>query len=218
MSGTIRIWGHGNSKDYYIKSLVLAWEKDFHRFQPNVRFHINLMGTASAIGSLYTGTGDIALMGREIWPEEIRAFNEVKHYPPLGINVATGSYNVRNKDYALVVFVNKANPITRLSLAQLDAIFGCEHRRGPKNFRTWGDVGLKGKWADKPIHVYGYAIHRGFGYYFEQVVFKGSTRWNPGLHEFTDLHRSNGTLLDAGQRIARHLKKDRQGGRTPEAA
>ena len=211
VSGSIRVWGHGNAKDDYIKSLVVAWENDFRRYQPDVHFDNTLLGTASAIGSLYEGTGDIAVMGREIWPEEIEAFGEVMHYPPLGIDILTGSLDIRNKDYALVVFVHRNNPITKLSLQGLDAVFGCEHRRAPQSARTWVDLGLKGEWADKPIHVYGYEISRGFGYYFQQVVFKGGARWNPEMQELGDLRQPDGSLLDAGQRILDALGNDPYG-------
>lgn len=211
VTGTIRIWGHGNAKDDYIKGLVVAWENEFHRYQPDIRFENTLLGTASAIGSLYEGAGEIALMGREIWPEEIAAFNEVLHYPPTGIDVLTGSLDIRNKDYALVVFVHRDNPVTKLSLAQLDAVFGCEHRRSPQTAKTWGDLGLKGEWADKPVHVYGYEISRGFGYYFQQVVFKGGSRWNPQMQEFGDVRQPDGSLVDSGQRILDALGNDPNG-------
>lgn len=209
--GPVRIWGHGNSKDDYIKSLVVAWEAEFRRYQPEAYFENTLLGTASAIGSLYEGAGDIAVMGREIWPEEVTAFKEVLHYPPTGIDILTGSLDIRNKDYALVVFVHRDNPLTKLSLAQLDAAFGCEHRRSGQGAKTWGDLGLKGEWADKPIRVYGYEISRGFGYYFQQVVFKGGSRWNPEMQEFGDVRQSDGSLLDAGQRILDALGNDRFG-------
>lgn len=210
-SGVIRIWGHGNSKDDYIKSLVTGWEKDFRRYQPEVQFENVLLGTASAIGSLYEGVGDIAVMGREIWPEEITAFKEVLHYPPLGIDILTGSLDVRNKDYALVVFVHRENPIAKLSLTELDSIFGCEHRRATQSAKTWGDLGLHGEWADKPIQTYGYEISRGFGYFFQQVVFNGATRWNSEMREFSDLRGQDGSLLDAGQRILDALGNDPYG-------
>ncbi|MBV9443289.1 MAG: hypothetical protein JO217_11390, partial [Acidobacteriaceae bacterium] len=97
VSGTIRIWGHGAEGKDFIRTLVLNWEAGFQKYQPNVQFDNQLMGTASAIGALYTGTGDLALLGREIWPDEIQAFREVFQYPPLGVEITTGSYATRNK-------------------------------------------------------------------------------------------------------------------------
>jgi phosphate transport system substrate-binding protein len=193
----IRIWGHGALGHDYIESLVLKWEAGFHKTHPEVAFDNELHGTASAIGALYTGTGDIAIMGREIWPVEVEAVADMRGYPPLGVDVVTGSLDIRNKDFALVVFVNRQNPIAHLSLTQIAQLFGAEQ----KPPATWGELGLKGEWAARPIHLYGFEIHRGFGYYLEQRVFNGSAKWNPALVELGDVKQSNGSLLDAGQRI-----------------
>ena len=56
---------------------------------------------------------------------------------------------------ALAVYVHKDNPIQQLSLAQVEAIFGRSRRRGFKsNVATWGQLGLEGEWAAKPIGLY----------------------------------------------------------------
>ena len=195
--GPIRIWGHGALGHDYIESLVVKWETGFRKIHPEVQFDNELHGTASAIGALYTGTGEIAIMGREIWPVEVEAFSDIHGYPPLGIDIVTGSLDIRNKDFALVVFVNRSNPLAHLSLPQLARLFGAEQT--PPS--TWGELGLRGEWATRPIHLYGFEIHRGFGYYLEQRVFNGSSKWNPTLVELGDVKQPNGSLLDAGQRI-----------------
>lgn len=200
----IRIWGHGALGHDYIESLVLKWEAGFHKTHPEVKFANELHGTASALGSLYTGTGEIAIMGREIWPVEVEAFEDVHHYAPLGIDIVTGSLDIRNKDFALVVFVHRDNPLAHLSLAQIARLFGAEQ----KPPATWGELGLTGEWATRPIHLYGFEIHRGFGYYLEQRVMNGSSKWNPALVELGDVKRPDGSLLDAGQRIVDAIGAD----------
>jgi phosphate transport system substrate-binding protein len=213
VSGHISIWGHGalGGRVDFIEAVVKQWEEGFHRFHPGVTFENRLHGTASAIGALYMGKGDLALMGREIWPIEITAFQEMKGYEPLGIDVVTGSYRTRNRDYAIVVFVHKDNPIRGLTLKQLDAIFSVDRKRGGKAVRTWGDLGLKGEWADKPVHPYGFSIARGFADYLEQAVFLGGHRWNPELREFADLPGSTGGVTDGGQRALDAMADDRYG-------
>lgn len=203
VSGTIRIWGHGayDRKRDFIGALVRAWEHGFRRYQPGVRFRNHLVGTAAAIGSLYTGRGDLALMGREIWRPEIAAFKEVFGYPPTGVDVVTGSLDVRNRDYALVVFVHKGNPIKGLTLPQLRAIFAAPKSAGVHPARTWGDLGLGGSWRNRPIHLYGLPISRGFARFFEQRVFGGGELWRPSLREFADLKGSRGGASDGGQRM-----------------
>lgn len=200
----IRIWGHGALGHDYIGSLVIKWESGFRKLHPDVEFDNELHGTASAIGSLYTGTGDIAIMGREIWPVEVEAFTDVHHYPPLGIQIVTGSLNLRNKDFALAVFVNHQNPIKHLSQQQLARIFGAEQ----EPVKTWGELGLTGEWTNRPVHLFGFEISRGFGYYFEQRIFNGSAKWNVNLVELGDIKQPDGSLLDAGQRIVDAIGAD----------
>jgi phosphate transport system substrate-binding protein len=203
LAGTIRIWGHGayDSKRDFIGALVRAWEQGFQQFQPGVHFENHLVGTAAAIGALYTGRGDLALMGREIWPPEIAAFKEVFGYPPTGIDVVTGSFDVRNRDYALVVFVHQGNPLLGLTLAQLRSVFAVPDSPDARAARTWGDLGLTGPWRDRPIHRYGLPISRGFARFFEQRVFGGAELWQPSLREFADLKGSKGGAADGGQRM-----------------
>lgn len=213
VSGRIVIWGHGalGGRFDFIEAVVKEWEKGFLKYHPNVKFENRLTGTASAIGALYTGTGDLALMGREIWPFEITAFKEVRGYEPTGIDVVTGSFKTRNRGYAIVVFVHKSNPITGLTLRELDAIFSVDRKRGGTPVRTWGDLGLTGEWADKPVHPYGFSLSRGFAEYLEQTVFDGTHKWNPEMREFADLPGSTGGATDGGQRMLDALAQDKYG-------
>ncbi|RHW18214.1 phosphate ABC transporter substrate-binding protein [Sphingomonas gilva] len=213
VSGTITIWGHGSygKQTDFVEGLTRVWQEGFIKHHPDVRFENRLHGTASAIGALYTGKGDLALMGREIWDPEIAAFAEVMGYPPTGVDVLTGSFDVRNKGYALVVFAHKDNPLTGLSLAQLDAVFGMRRLRGHPPVKTWGDLGLSDEWADKPVNLYGLPIARGFADYFQEAVFLGSPFWNPSLREFADSPGSKGGATDGGQKMLNALAQDRYG-------
>jgi phosphate transport system substrate-binding protein len=191
--------------------LVKYWKEGFARYQPDVRLEIKTYGTASSIGALYAGTGDVAIRGEEIFSFEISAFERAMHYPPFGIDIATGSLDVQNMDYAQMFFVHKDNPIAQLTLAQLDAIFGYEHRRGLNNIRTWGQLGLTGKWANQPIHLYGWRIDDDFSTYLQNAVLAGSHRWNCALKEFARIHNPNGTVVEAGQQILDAVAKDHYG-------
>jgi ABC-type phosphate transport system substrate-binding protein len=57
---------------------------------------------------------------------------------------------------ALAVYVHKDNPILCLTLQQLDQIFSSTRQgSGGKSIKTWGDIGMTGEWATKPISLYG---------------------------------------------------------------
>jgi len=211
VSGVLRLWGHGSPDTDFMGKLVRSWEEGFRKHHPRIQFENRMYGTASAIGALYAGAGDLAIMGREIRPFEISAFERVFRYPPLGIDIATGSLDMRNMDFALNVFVHKDNPLGKLTMTQVDTIFGCEHLRGPRNIRVWGELGLTGEWQDKPIHVYGFPINRGFAVFFQDAALGGSRKWNGDLREFGDMRQPDGTHRDGGLRILEALAHDPDG-------
>lgn len=211
VSGVIRIWGHGSLKIPWLKQLVSYWEEGFRRYHPGASVEYQMHGTSSAIPSLFLGTGDLAILGEEVDPAAVAAFEKVKHYPPMSIDLMTGSLDVRNFDYAQMFFVHKDNPLSQFTLAQLDGVFGDEHRRGPSNIRTWGQLGLQGEWADKPIIPYGWKIDDSFGFFLEQTLLAGSHRWNCALREYAHINLPDGSIYDHGQQILDALAKDRYG-------
>jgi phosphate transport system substrate-binding protein len=97
-------------------------------------------------------------------------------------------------------------------MAQLEAIFGCEHRRGVKNIRTWDQLGLTGEWKDKPIHLYAYGAETGTGQFFLHQALADSRKMNwEYLTEFRDIKNSDGSIRESGQQILDALRKDRFG-------
>jgi phosphate transport system substrate-binding protein len=211
VSGAIRVWGHGSPKYDFMGRLMKYLEDGFRQYQPGIRIENRMYGTASAIGALYTGEGDVAILGEEIHAPAAAAFERVMRYAPFGVEIATGSLDVRNFDYAHGFFVHKDNPITRLTLTQLDAIFGSEHRRGTKNIRAWGELGLTGEWRNQKITPYGWRLEDDFATYLQEFLLGGSHRWNCDLREFRRINRPDGAIYDHGQQILDALAQDRYG-------
>lgn len=208
VSGTLRIWGHGNRKQQYMQPLLRAWEEAFRRYQPNVRFENGMTGNASAIGGLFTGAADISFMDREIWATELDAFQQGAGHDPFSVAVASGSVAGSNHAPAIAVFVRRDNPIKGITLVQLDAIYGAEHRRSRGDVRTWGELGLTGPWASRRIHPYGYGIDRRESQYFQHVVMMGSQQWTCDLREAGNRTPSDPSGMHASQEIQNELAKD----------
>jgi phosphate transport system substrate-binding protein len=208
MRGSIRTWGSPR-----MGPLMRRWEKKFRTYQPNVTFVDHLKGDASAQVPLAFRVADLALMDRDLLSAEWYNTYQRRHYYVTALAVATGSPEAADGTYALTVFVNRQNPLAKLTLPQLDGIFG-EARSGAweirqiswhperarsasENLRTWGQLGLTGEWADKPIHPYGYptvAMGAGAGdpgavQAFRDAALSGSNKWNPDLREFPDGRR-----------------------------
>jgi len=211
VKGTVSLWGHGSFKRDFVGPLVQTWTAGLRRQQPAIDFDCRMYGTASAIDALFTGAGNVALLGEEISPAAAKAFQRSKGYAPTGIQIATGSLDVDFFDYAHMIFVHQDNPLAGLDLAQLDAVFGAEHRRGSRNARVWGDLGLDGEWARAPIQPYGWKIDEDFALFFRGAVLEGSHRWNEVMLEYQHARRSDGSQYDRGQRILDALAQDRFG-------
>ena len=208
VSGTVTSWGHG-----FLKDMMRDWERDFHRFQPNVRFQDDLASSAAAMAGLYTGRANLGVLAREIVPMEVAAYRKMTGQKPYPVTVLTGSYADPDKLMALGIFVNRDNPLARLDFRQLDAIFGAQHLGGaPGNIRTWGQLGLGGAWKDRPIHPYsGPAGDEAPAFFFSQTVMRGSTLWNERLQQLDDTTASDGTHVDGYQRAVDAVAQDPAG-------
>ena len=201
VSGVIRIWGSPQ-----MSGLLHRYEEGFQKAQPSVRFENSLKSTITGVAGVYTGRADVALLGREIWPIEAQAFQSVTGHPPIAIEIATGSYDVPKATYALMILVNRSNPIASLSTVQLDRIFG-NTRQNP--VRAWGDLGLRGAWAKRNIHLYGFSADNDKALIFSRLIFRQSTGWNCKLQEYSNSVGDN--AADAGDLIAQAVAKDPAG-------
>ena len=165
VTGTIRMWGSNYITD---GNLGEYWEKEFQKFHPGVKFEYNMLTTRAAVPSLVFGVSDLGI-GRKITTEELQLYQRYKNHDPIEITIATGSYNVTGWQPAFGIVVSKDNPLTKITMEQLDGIYGAERlggwvgtdwhpefaRGSEKNLRTWGQLGLTGEWADKEITPYG---------------------------------------------------------------
>ena len=115
----------------------------------------------------------MAPVGREALPAEEEGFVKKFGYPPFAVRVATGSLGSLGKTATSVILVDKDNPIAGLTLAQLDAIYSQSRLRGHAAISTWGDLGLTGEWAARPIHLYGLKSPNGIEQYVKRVVLQG---------------------------------------------
>ena len=161
LAGVVRCAGGGT-----MLPLVESWGRQFHRLHPRAVVTIDPGVTLAADGfrELLAGRVDLVDLVREPFPAEIAAFRRKFGYAPLLVNVANGSFDTRGGTHAIAIFVNSSNPLRHLTLEQLGEIFSAAPARDPAlPVSTWGDVGLKGIWAHRPIHAYGMAPLRPSG-------------------------------------------------------
>ncbi len=160
-----------------LNNLMTHWAETFRKFYPNTQVQIEGKGSSTAPPALVAGTAQLGPMSRAMKGSEVDQFEKRYGYKPTQLRVAVD---------ALAVFVHRDNPIRCLSLAQVDAVFSKTRRRGAReDIVTWGQLGLGGEWASRPISLYGRNSASGtYGFFKEHVLlngdFKGSVKEQPG--------------------------------------
>ena len=153
--------------------LVLGWAKLYRKQFPVISVTEDLRASGAGSPGLVSGKGELAPVAREMFPDEVKAFVDKFGYEPTPIRVATGSVGSLGKTAASVVLVDKDNPIDCVSLPQLDAVYSKTRKLGYKEVSTWGDLGAKGAWASRAIHLYGLKPVNGIEQYFKMAAMDG---------------------------------------------
>jgi len=168
--GRVRGSFKGGSSDVLV-DLVGRWFERFKHYQPEVALEI-VPPFAGSLGTkeLIAETLDFVFVSRELKPEDLTEFNARFGYAPTSIPILGGSYRHYGFLDAMAFMVHPDNPLTQLNYQQIDAIFSSTRHRGGQAITTWGQLGLKGEWADKPIHVYGIRPWNGFEEFIRQKI------------------------------------------------
>ncbi|EMQ2083046.1 PstS family phosphate ABC transporter substrate-binding protein [Yersinia enterocolitica] len=148
-----------------LANLMSLWADDFNHHYPGVNLQIQAAGSSTAPAALAAGAAQLGPMSRPMKAAEITAFTERYGYPPLAVPVAVD---------ALVVFVHQDNPLDKLTLSQLDAVFSQNRRCGESHrIQRFGELGLKEHWAERSIQRYSRNSASGTYGFFKQLVLCG---------------------------------------------
>ena len=149
-----------------LANLMTLWTEEFKRLYPNVNIQVQAAGSSTAPPALTEGTSHFGPMSRKMKAKEIEAFENKHGYKPTAVPVAID---------ALAVYVHKDNPVSGLSIAQVDAIFSATRTCGGEaDIVKWGDLGMTGDWANRVIQLYGRnSVSGTYGYFKKRALCKG---------------------------------------------
>ncbi|HEY0974816.1 MAG TPA: phosphate ABC transporter substrate-binding protein PstS family protein [Solimonas sp.] len=152
-----------------LNNLMTLWAEAFRRHYPSVNIQIQGAGSNTAPPALIEATASFGPMSRPMKAQEIQAFEQKYGYPPTPVAVGID---------ALALFVHQDNPIERLTMDQVDALFSPNLRCGSaRPVRHWGDLGLGGEWAARSVQMFGRNSASGtYGYFKEQALCHGDFR------------------------------------------
>lgn len=120
--------------------LLTEWMEEYHNLYPNVNFEILLKKDSEVSSALAEGRSHMTLMTRPMTPDELNLFEKNYGYSPLSFRVALD---------ALAIYVHRDNPLWKITLPQLDAIFSSTRKCGLQdNIEQWGKVNLEPKTID----------------------------------------------------------------------
>lgn len=176
ISGRVTIAGSDT-----MQPLMAKLAATFRAFHPNTIFGVEGRGSSEAIrefmlGLSYQRRGDKAIgrgtegqssadllaSSRPLTDQERKGFASNHGYEPIGFPIAMD---------AVGIYVNNENPIGSLTLEQVDGIFSSTLKRSKgERLTTWGQVGLKDRWSEQPIHVYGRNKKSGTRDFFKHVA------------------------------------------------
>jgi phosphate transport system substrate-binding protein len=142
-------------------NLIARAAAEFKQIYPGVTLQVTAGLNSIGPPALVEGRANVVPMSRPLLSGEIEVFRAKFGYPPTEIKVAAD---------ALAIYVEKRNPVTGLTLTQLDSIFSRTRRRGGAPIKTWGQAGLTGEWRDRAIALYGYGPSDGVHQVFRQKV------------------------------------------------
>lgn len=185
VSGTFKVQG---SETMY--PLLSRLSLEFQRRQPKVTIEVKGGGSTKAVADFLQPpigkTGKVMLFeeraanfrlvatSRELFDAEIKEFVAQHGYEPTAVPVAVD---------AVALYVHKDNPISGLTLEQVDAIFSTTRNRGYKTaISEWGQFGLGAGWEHASIRLYGRDRKSGTRAFFQEHCLAGG-EFKPGLHE-----------------------------------
>jgi len=208
VSGLIRNYGFG------LGGVLAQWEEAFRKYQPDVSFKDTLPTSDAAFPGLVTFQADLGFDGGEPAITEALSFWETHGYAASFITIASGAYDVEGKSNGPVIFVAQDNPLTSLTMEQLDGIFGSarngtldgfvwtpEGARGAdKDIRSWDQLGFKGEWAGQPIQTYGHGPS-GTTRFFQLKVLGNTDKWNPNYKAYVETGSKQIAPIDKQSRL-----------------
>lgn len=145
-----------------------VWLREFQAAHPNIRLDVVHVHRPPENRSVLGVAED------ELFRSDDTAFAAKHGYLPFNVIVSSGGRHEVGRIQALGVFVHPSNPLRHLSLEQIEAIFSAAPRSGRPQIRTWGELGLTGEWANRPVVAYGRERRQGASHYFRKRALSGA--------------------------------------------
>jgi phosphate transport system substrate-binding protein len=133
-----------------------ALDELFTRTHPNIKIHLNPLGSEPAIAALTSGVSAFAPLGRDGIRQDLDGFQALHGYAPqsflVGYDQSPDPDIFPPGKFPSAVWINAKNPLPKITVALAARIFTTGAPGG--DITHWSQLGDKGEWAKREIHVY----------------------------------------------------------------
>ncbi len=136
--GTLSSVGSDSMND-----IMEDWVEAYENLQPAVEVNLVSRGSALAPAALIDGSANVGPMARPMKEDELELFVSRFGFEPTQIKTAVAT---------VAVYVSEDNPVSELSLSDLDSIFSRSVSRSDKASKLWSEVS-KDSGADEIVPV-----------------------------------------------------------------
>jgi phosphate transport system substrate-binding protein len=128
----------------------------FTKTHPNIRIHLNPLGSEPAIAALTSNVSAFAPLGRDGIRQDLDGFKALHGHEPqsflVGYDQSPDPDIFPPGKVPSAVWINSKNPLPKITVALAARIFTTGAEGG--DITHWSQLGVKGEWANREIHVY----------------------------------------------------------------
>jgi phosphate transport system substrate-binding protein len=146
-------------------ALVNRWVSEYATLHPEAELNILSGGSVDGLAKFLAGQADLVALAQALPDADVTRFKKTFGYEPSQIVVAQD---------ALGVYVNKSNPVTGLTLGQLEAIYSREPKSGVPVPEFWSDLGVTGPLANERLVRVSLSKVQGSHMFFRDEVLHGA--------------------------------------------
>lgn len=139
-TGTLRIQGSTS-----MASLLIAIGRAYETIYPEVEVKVKQGGSSSGLAALKAGECDLAAVSRDLTEAEVKELETATGRKVFQVPVALDG---------VCVFVNKANPLPKITREQLNGIFAITHSMTKNPILRWDDLDPKSPLGETLMPLY----------------------------------------------------------------
>ena len=128
----------------------------FTKTHPDIRIHLNPLGSEPAIAALTSGVSAFSPMGRDGIRQDLDGFKALHGYEPqsflVGYDQSPDPDIFPPGKVPSAIWINAKNPLPKITVALAARIFTTGAPGG--DITHWSQLGDKGEWGKREIHVY----------------------------------------------------------------